>query len=194
MFNKIREIGYKCINYRHLRKTKADFNDTLQIDGLLKIYNKGKCNIGNDVIIRSGFERNVVGGDVFCKIYIEEGAELVIGNKVGISNSTIYTATRVFIGDEVNIGAGCLITDSDHHSIDYKSRCVSKEDTNVKKAPIFVEQGAFIGTRSIILKGVTIGEKAVIAAGSVVTKSVPPNQLWGGNPAKFIKEINTDSV
>jgi acetyltransferase-like isoleucine patch superfamily enzyme len=47
----------------------------------------------------------------------------------------------------------------------------------------------FIGARCIILKGVTIGEKSIVAAGSVVTKNIPEGEVWGGNPAKFIKKI-----
>ncbi|WP_212635306.1 acyltransferase [Pseudozobellia thermophila] len=52
-----------------------------------------------------------------------------------------------------------------------------------------IKDRAFIGAYSIILKGVTIGENAIVGAGSVVTKSVPDNQIWAGNPAKFIRSI-----
>lgn len=86
------------------------------------------------------------------------------------------------------IGAGCLITDSDHHSIDWKVRCLLG-DTDKKTAPIVIEDYVFIGARSIILKGVTIGEKSIVAAGSVVVKNIPSGEMWGGNPAKFIKKI-----
>jgi acetyltransferase-like isoleucine patch superfamily enzyme len=53
-----------------------------------------------------------------------------------------------------------------------------------------IEKGVFIGADCIILKGVTIGEYSVVAAGSVVAKIVPPGEIWGGNPAKFIKKVN----
>jgi acetyltransferase-like isoleucine patch superfamily enzyme len=52
-----------------------------------------------------------------------------------------------------------------------------------------IEDGAFIGTNAIILKGVTVGAESVIAAGAVVAKSIPPGEIWGGNPARFIKKL-----
>lgn len=122
------------------------------------------------------------------KITVDAGAVLQIGDNVGISNSVIYVGKQITIGNDVMIGAGCLIMDSDCHSIDYEDR-IKKEDRNVKTSPIVVGDGAFIGTRSIILKGVKIGENAVIGAGSVVIHDVPDNQIWAGNPAKFVKNI-----
>lgn len=59
-----------------------------------------------------------------------------------------------------------------------------------KTKPVIIKDGAFIGTDCIILKGVTIGEKSVIGAGSVVTKSVPDGEIWAGNPAKFIRKVD----
>ena len=59
-----------------------------------------------------------------------------------------------------------------------------------KAKPVIIKDGAFIGTDCIILKGVTIGEKSVIGAGSVVTKSVPDGEIWAGNPAKFIRKVD----
>lgn len=62
-------------------------------------------------------------------------------------------------------------------------------DKNINAAPIMIKDGAFIGTRSIILKGVTIGERSIVEAGSVVTKSIPHDEVWAGNPAQFIKRL-----
>lgn len=124
-----------------------------------------------------------------------EGGVLQIGEKVGISNSVFYCADAITIEDNVLIGAGCLITDSDSHSIDYYNRCIVPHDSNIKKAPVIIKEGAFVGANSIILKGVHIGKRSVIGAGSVVTKDVPEDEIWGGNPAVFIKRIEnfTDS-
>ncbi|MNL65825.1 2,3,4,5-tetrahydropyridine-2,6-dicarboxylate N-acetyltransferase [compost metagenome] len=58
----------------------------------------------------------------------------------------------------------------------------------IKKEPIIIEQDVFIGANSIILKGVTIGARSIIGAGSIVTKNVPADEIWGGNPAKFIRK------
>lgn len=56
-------------------------------------------------------------------------------------------------------------------------------------SPVVIKDGVFIGAHCIILKGVTIGEKSIIGAGSVVTKSIPDGEIWAGNPAKFIRRI-----
>lgn len=82
-----------------------------------------------------------------------------------------------------------MIYDSDMHSVDFESRS-AETDTNVKSAPVTIDDGAWICGRCIILKGVHIGKRSVIAAGSVVTKSIPNDELWGGNPCKFIRRIN----
>jgi acetyltransferase-like isoleucine patch superfamily enzyme len=66
---------------------------------------------------------------------------------------------------------------------------MTRPDPDIRTAPVVIGRGAFIGTCSIILKGVTIGEYSVIAAGSVVVTSVPDGEIWGGNPAKFIKRL-----
>ena len=60
----------------------------------------------------------------------------------------------------------------------------------MRTAPILIKEGAFIGAHAIILKGVTIGRHSVIGAGAVVTKNVPDNEVWAGNPAKFVKKLS----
>lgn len=112
-----------------------------------------------------------------------------IGNNTGISNSTFRIKQGIKIGNNVNVGGDCKFYDSDMHSVDYADRMLFP-DEKIKTAPITIKDGVWIGAHSIILKGVTIGERSVIAAGSVVTKSIPDDELWGGNPAKFIKKIN----
>lgn len=108
---------------------------------------------------------------------------------MGISNSCLKASTTIIIKDNVNIGGDCKIYDSDFHSVEYIDR-MTYPDVKRKSAPVTIEEGVWIGAHSIILKGVTIGKRSVIGAGSVVTCDVPDDELWAGNPARFIKKIN----
>ena len=89
------------------------------------------------------------------------------------------------------IGSGCLITDTDSHPLNWEDR-LHNDDSKTKSKPIIIEDNVFIGARSIVLKGVTIGRGSVIGAGSVVIHSVPSNVVACGNPARVIKKLNTD--
>ncbi|MNR14199.1 Maltose O-acetyltransferase [compost metagenome] len=86
------------------------------------------------------------------------------------------------------IGGSVKIWDTDFHSINPHIRTASI-DNDIRTKPVFIDDYAFIGGGSIILKGAKIGKNSIISAGSVVTKEVPSNEIWGGNPAKFIKKI-----
>lgn len=124
-------------------------------------------------------------------------ASIKIGNRTFIGNSSIVCSDRIEIGDDVLISWGCTIVDHNSHSIYFEERANDvvnwlegkKDWSKVKKAPTLIGHKAWIGFNSIIMKGVTIGEGAIVAAGSVVTKDIPPFTIFGGNPAKFIKEI-----
>lgn len=115
--------------------------------------------------------------------------KIQIGNNVGISNAALVCRSGITIKDWVKIGGNVKIYDNDFHSIDYLRRREAV-DESIQAEPVVIEEDAFIGAHSIILKGVTIGKRSIIAAGSVVTKRVPDDELWGGVPAKFIKKIN----
>lgn len=85
-------------------------------------------------------------------------------------------------------GGTCVYT-TDFHSLDPKVRQTNRDLKERKSAPVIIEENVFIGAHCTILKGVTIGKNSIIGAGSVVTKSVPANEIWAGNPAKFIRKI-----
>ena len=86
------------------------------------------------------------------------------------------------------LGADVLIADTDFHSIHPKSR-KNNDYSHDTAREICLMNNVFVGTRSIILKGVTIGENSVIGAGSVVTSSIPSNVIAAGNPCRVIREI-----
>ena len=85
------------------------------------------------------------------------------------------------------LGANATILDSDCHSLDPVKRQI--KDCDIREAQVVIEDDVFVGMNSIILKGVTIGRGTVIAAGSVVTHSIPEHCLAGGNPAIVIKKL-----
>jgi acetyltransferase-like isoleucine patch superfamily enzyme len=110
---------------------------------------------------------------------------LNIGHNVFINyNCSMMAAGRIIIEDDVQIGPNAMIVTTNH---DFNQREV------VLHAPVTIKRGAWIGGRSLILPGVTIGENAVVAGGSVVTKDVKPNTIVGGNPAKVIKHLESEN-
>lgn len=158
--------------------------------GVLTIRSKKRHTIelGKNIKLHSGTKYNIIGGDTRLIFRTIKDGKIKIGNNVGISNSSFVSACQILICDNVMIGGGCKFWDTDFHSIDYLHR-MQYPDNHVASAPIVIKQGAFIGAESIVLKGVTIGEESIIGAGSVVTKNVPDKEMWGGNPAKYIKSI-----
>jgi acetyltransferase-like isoleucine patch superfamily enzyme len=115
----------------------------------------------------------------FC--CVAPGARILIGSNVGISSASITAAIEVSIGEGTLLGADCLITDTDFHIPLGSHRWGN--DVLAGAAPVRIGKGCFIGARTIILKGVTIGDGAIVAAGSIVTKDVPAEYLAAGNPA-----------
>lgn len=182
----------KVCNWIELKRKKASFGRNLKIHGRVRLHGHGKFSIGDNCIITSSSHFNPADGSSETHFSTKEKGLLFIGNNVGISNSAITASTCVQIDDNVLIGSGCMISDTDHHEIRLQDRINHVE--NIACAPVHICSGVFVGARCIILKGVTIGKNSVIGAGSVVAKSVPENQIWAGNPAVFIKCIEQEEI
>lgn len=120
---------------------------------------------------------------------LRRGAEIRLGNDVGLSGTVICAAQRVEIGNNGLIGANVTITDTDFHPLDPHGRRYSRDESKIRSAPVRIEDNVFVGAGSTILKGVTIGANSVIGAGSVVTASIPPNVVAAGNPCRPIKSL-----
>ena len=165
------------------------WHPTWRFYGLPRIQTRtrGSIRIGTHFSANSHWRYNTVG--IFQPVTLKTvtyEATITIGRNVGVSGCTISAAERIVIEDDVLIGAGCLIADSDFHPIAYADRDIPEKTLN---APIHICAGAFIGARSIVLKGVTIGRGSVIGAGSVVTRDIPPGVIAAGNPARVIRQI-----
>lgn len=132
--------------------------------------------------------------------YDREGASVSIGDRTFIGGASIVCAEKIEIGSDVLISWGCTIVDHNSHATDWTSRkndvvawAQGKKDwSGVKINPVKISDRVWIGFNVIILKGVTIGEGAIVGAGSVVTKDVPPYTIVAGNPARIIREIPID--
>jgi maltose O-acetyltransferase len=119
------------------------------------------------------------------ELAVEEGGCLEIGDAVFINYGCSISASQlVRIGDECSIGTHVIIMDNDFHEVD-----PARRTERPASAPIILEENVWLGARVIVLKGVTIGRGSVIAAGSVVTRSVPPFSVAAGVPARVIRSL-----
>ena len=155
--------------------------------------------IGGDGMINAGF------------VFEAKTGRITIGDRCYIgANSTLISRAGITLGDDVTIAWGVTLYDHNSHSIDWRDRartvqhfrrlygereCYDTIDwAGVKAAPIVIGNRVWIGFDVVILKGVEIGEGAIIAARSVVTRNVEPYTVVGGNPAKLIARIESKSA
>jgi acetyltransferase-like isoleucine patch superfamily enzyme len=182
----------KVITVIRLKGNGVQYGQNFQSFGspVLDVWKGGKCIIGNNVSLNNGHLYNLIGRPQPCLFVVRNTAELTIGNNTGISATAIVCSLRVSIGDFVKIGGNTVIYDTDFHSLDAGQRANPATDPiNTKSAAVTIGNHVFIGAHSTILKGVSIGDNSIIGSGSVVTKNIPPNEIWAGNPAKFIKAL-----
>lgn len=168
----------------------VSFGAGLKCDGVPYLFRVpgSVVKIGKDCKINSSFKSNNIG--IFSRSRItanRKNAEIIIGNNVGMSAATISGFESIVIGDDTLIGGNVLVTDSDWHPISAENR---GEFEKAATAPVVIGRNVFIGTRSVILKGVTIGDNSVIGAGSVVSKDIPANVIAAGNPCRVVKKLD----
>lgn len=164
-------------------KKKFYHGKTLQIGTNVNIncLSRKGIDIGENVTIKDNTIIECTG------VFNELGETLVIGNNVGISQGCfIQVRGKVIIGNDVIMGPGVMIF-SENHNFENSNILIRNQGTNRKG--ILIKDNVWIGANSKILDGVTLEENSVVAAGSVVTKSFPPNSIIAGIPAKKIKNI-----
>lgn len=178
--------------YLHYLKYKIFYRKQIWFRGFSVIYAFGDSSItlpksGETVNIFSHPFSNMLGLSQKCIIVAKFGGKINIEEGVCMSGSTIYSMDSIHIGKNTDIGSGCKIIDNDFHPLPYSERYPEQFD-KIKKRPIYIGEGCFIGANSIILKGTTLGKNVVVGAGSVVCGEFPDNVIIAGNPATIIKD------
>jgi acetyltransferase-like isoleucine patch superfamily enzyme len=170
----------------------VEFGKNLKTNGIPLIFKHPDAliRLEDDIVLNSSSKFNSVGiNHRVIIVALESKSQILIGSGTGISGAVIHCRSSIEIGRFVGIGANVKIFDHDFHPIHYLERRLGAISENIKTKPVVIEDDCWIGGNVIILKGVTIGRGAIIGAGSVITKDVPPFTIWAGNPAKFVRDI-----
>lgn len=184
IIKRIQQSIWKVINYFYARLWKIQINYSCNFQGLTHFHRlpNSKIIIGKNCTFNSSPTSNLIGIYNPCMIStIKQKAEIRIGDNCGFSGTVIASALKITIGNNVRCGANTLITDSDWHTDDYRSRS-NKE--------IIIEDNVWLGYGVKVLKGVHIGENTLIGACSIVTHNIPANVIAAGNPCKIIQKID----
>jgi acetyltransferase-like isoleucine patch superfamily enzyme len=146
------------------------------------IMGNGRIEVGDDAHIGSP-----------CTWDVGPDAELIIGDRVSLNYRGVISVRRsVRIGDDTLVAGEVAIFDNTNHPVSPARRLARGAPTDAEIGPVVIGRNAWIGLRCTIMRGVTIGDNAVVAAGSVVTKSVPPNTIVAGNPAVVIRGLSDE--
>lgn len=198
---KLRKIFYTYWNRIFFRINKIKFGANMLVYNQVYLLKHPTANItiGDNFIFTSGEAFNPLCRNIRGCIYANENSTIKIGDNVGISSACLWAKEKIEIGNNVKIGGDCILMDTDAHSLDFRIRNSKQMHENgqsldtflANSKPIFIEDDVLIGTRCIILKGVTIGARSIIGSGSIVTKNIPNDCIAAGNPCRVIKFINT---
>lgn len=188
--NRIRNRLSCYINRLRLRLYGIKHGNNCVIHGLLyiRLFKTARVSIGNNFYMSNGYNVNALASNRRGSFYATENAEITIGNNVGMSSAVIWCHKRVSVGNNVKLGANVILIDTDSHSLDFNKRRNLMSDWS-EPLEIVIDDDVFIGMNSMVLKGVHIGARSIIGAGSVVTKDIPEDCIAAGNPAKIVKRL-----
>lgn len=182
-------IGIICININQIF-----FGNRLTVEGPYKIwgnirvliYGSGNIRIGKNFHAVSARKRSFITLFSPCQFAVANEGEIILGDHVGLNGTTIFARKKISIGSDTMIAPNVIIMDHNGHALWPPTERWIQSDTPEE---IKIGNSCWIGMNCIILKGVTIGDGSVIAAGSVVINDVEPACIYAGNPAKKIKSL-----
>ncbi len=190
--NYIKKIIAKC--YQRSRKFKFLMLSTCKnVSGKAKIsqpvlfHGLGSISFGQDCKLGYKYSPGFYDGSIYIEARNTQ-SRIIFGKKLRINNNCTFISEGdgIEIGDNTFIGMNTIIMDTDGHPLEHTER---NKLAPPKTFPVRVGCNVFIGANVTILKGVTVGDCAVIAAGSVVTKNIPAHTVHAGNPARAIKSL-----
>ncbi len=156
---------------------------------IIKKHPNSRICIGKDVLLISSSEFNSAGVNHPVILATEkEGAEIILGDGCGFSGTSIVSFSSVRIGNRSGCGVNCNIWDSDFHSVESNKRGIDVSPQIAPTVPIVIGEDVWIGANVTVLKGVHIGDRAVISSMSLVNKNIQSDSISAGIPAKKIKD------
>ena len=188
----VRRIIFGPLHWFRLRLAGVRVGPGVRLFGspIVRRWRGSTISIGAGAELRSSPRSNVLGlAHPVVLSTMTNRARIEIGERCGLSGTTLCAANAITIGPDCLIGAGVLMTDNDHHSLVADFRTANSLHS-VSVSPITIGARVFIGARAIILKGASIGDGAVIGAGAVVVGAVPANVIVVGNPAQVVGQLD----
>jgi acetyltransferase-like isoleucine patch superfamily enzyme len=180
-----RQVAATWIVAPIVQSLAKEFGRHVSIERIPYIWGKGDICLGNNVCI---------SGKISIAFARRDGnpPKLVMGNSVFVGHDSAFMLARaITIGDFCLLGGGVRIQDNDGHPLDPVLRQQHEKVADEDIAPVVLGRNVWVGARATILKGVTIGDNAVVGTGSIVTKDVPSNTVVAGNPARVIRELGS---
>lgn len=179
-----------CINHTNFLLRKIDYEPvSIRFRGvvLLEKSSKSTISIGKNVTLRSsnlGYHLNMHSP---IKLSTDNGAKISIGSNSRLNGCCIHASNEIIIGNNCLVAANTQIIDNNGHNISFDD-VENRINTYGIAKSIRIGHNVWIGANCFILPGITVGNGSIVAAGSIVTKDVPPMSIVGGNPAKLIKK------
>jgi acetyltransferase-like isoleucine patch superfamily enzyme len=171
---RLRLVG-PALNARWHLRSAARLGGRVTLRGSAVVENHGTLTVGDRVRLVSTVAK--------LELVTLPGGHLEIGDNVFINyGSSLVASAHVKVGNDSLIGTHVMVMDCDFHRVEDKT-------WDTSGAPVILGERVWLGNRSIVLKGVTIGHHAVVAAGAVVTKDVPPRTVVAGVPARVVRQF-----
>lgn len=155
---------------------------------IVRCQRRDSIRIGCDVRLIGRPRSNLVGLRQAVTLDAIGEGQIEVADGAGLSSTVLSSRSSIRIGRRAKLGGNARIFDHDFHSLDAVARREPSDDrAGILSRPVAIGDDVLVGADALILKGVTIGDRAIVGAGSVVTRDVPADEVWAGNPAQCIR-------